>query len=238
MVEAARREMVAQPAVAVQDVFSATLADLLSILEKATSGETGVYASGAARLRTRLGGAARRCSGGSETGGARARQSHMAPFISLCSCNCTPPLPPSSSPTHKPAHSHSCLQSRACSLERCPTEEAAPRAASARQTCPPGRRVRWVVAPHLTPPPRRSNPASAPEALGSAQPAGGAVVRHGLAQSQWRPQRGAAARGGLGAELKPDGQRQGASARSLGGMQGRVDLALRMSKRWLHLCPC
>ncbi len=46
MVEAARRAMAAEPAVAVQDVFSATLADLLSILEKATSGETGIHASG------------------------------------------------------------------------------------------------------------------------------------------------------------------------------------------------
>ncbi|KAL4419219.1 hypothetical protein ABPG77_010661 [Micractinium sp. CCAP 211/92] len=45
VVEAARRAMAAEPAVAVQDVFSATLADLLSILEKATSGETGIHAS-------------------------------------------------------------------------------------------------------------------------------------------------------------------------------------------------
>ncbi|KAL4422373.1 hypothetical protein ABPG75_008570 [Micractinium tetrahymenae] len=45
VVEAARRAMAPEPAVAVPDVFSATLADLLSILEKATSGETGIHAS-------------------------------------------------------------------------------------------------------------------------------------------------------------------------------------------------
>ena len=33
--------------VRVADVFAATLADLLAILEKATSGETGIHASGA-----------------------------------------------------------------------------------------------------------------------------------------------------------------------------------------------
>ena len=35
--------------VAVEHVFTATLADLLAILEKATSGETGIHASGGNR---------------------------------------------------------------------------------------------------------------------------------------------------------------------------------------------
>ena len=47
MADAAARGMAIEPAVALGDVFSATLADLLAILEKATSGETGLHASGA-----------------------------------------------------------------------------------------------------------------------------------------------------------------------------------------------
>ncbi len=46
MAAAALAAMAAEPAVGLQDVFSATLADLLAILEKATSGETGIHASG------------------------------------------------------------------------------------------------------------------------------------------------------------------------------------------------
>ncbi|PSC73625.1 FAM98A [Micractinium conductrix] len=43
--EAAAKHMPADPQVQTQDVFTATLADLLAILEKATSGETGITAS-------------------------------------------------------------------------------------------------------------------------------------------------------------------------------------------------
>jgi hypothetical protein len=47
--EAAARGLPAEPRVAPADVFSATLADLLAILERATSGESGLHASGVGR---------------------------------------------------------------------------------------------------------------------------------------------------------------------------------------------
>ena len=46
MADTAAAAMPAEPQVAAQGVWLATLGDLLPILERATSGETGIHASG------------------------------------------------------------------------------------------------------------------------------------------------------------------------------------------------